>query len=340
MYLASLYRSQGSVQEQYVYLKSKKENDPLAINNISEAIRVVSPATAVNIPSPIYPWMVLLIGLLLGGGVIPIAVIFISFMMDNHMRDKHDLVGTTFPVVGEIPQMRTMPFHTRLRMIFNYGYKSIQPPDLAIIDGKVTAMGEPFLKLRTNIDFLLSTFQGTPVCLMTSFNPGSGKSFIAANLAASYVLKGKKVLLIDLDIRRGTLSKRVYSPRRGAVTYLKGEDVNIRSLVCHDKRVNLDIIPTGTIQPNPAELLESDNLDRMFAELKKMYDLIIVDCAPINLVSDTSIIARIATHTLFVARIGLPDRRMIDVLQHVYDNREFANLNVIINGVEDDFALT
>ena len=180
----------------------------------------------------------------------------------------------------------------------------------------------------------------TPVCLMTSFNPGSGKSFIAANLAASFVLKGKKVLLIDLDIRRGTLSKRVYSPRRGAVTYLKGEDVDIRSLVCHDKRVNLDIIPTGTIQPNPAELLESDNLDRMFVELRKMYDLIIVDCAPINLVSDTSIIARIATHTLFVVRIGLLDRRMIDVLQHIYDNREFANLNVIINGVEDDFALT
>ena len=271
-------------------------------------------------------------GLLLGGVVIPIAVIFIAFITDNHVRDRYDFIGINIPVIGQIPLLKNVTFSRRMRIKFNYGLKSLTPPDLTNKDfGK-----EAFLMLRSELDHHLTKFNNVPVCICTSFNPGSGKSYVAINTASAEAKKGKRVLLVDLDIRRASLSKRINSPAHGATSYLDGSCTDLDKLIVHDKSAGIDILPSGTIRPNPAELLEHDSLDEMFERLRQRYDYIFIDCAPIQLVTDTNVLVRVASHTIFVARIGLLDRRQLSALKTIRDNNELPNMLLVLNAVDND----
>ena len=325
-------RMHKNIESQYYYLQGKRGNDPLAINNISEAVRVVAPASGTDEPSRLTPWIIAVLGLLLGGVVIPIAVIFIAFITDNHVRDRYDFIGINIPVIGQIPLLKNVTFSRRMRIKFNYGLKSLTPPDLTNKDfGK-----EAFLMLRSELDHHLAKFNDVPVCICTSFNPGSGKSYVAINTASAEAKKGKRVLLVDLDIRRASLSKRINSPAHGATSYLDGSCTDLDKLIVHDKSAGIDILPSGTIRPNPAELLEHDSLDEMFERLRQRYDYIFIDCAPIQLVTDTNVLARVASHTIFVARIGLLDRRQLSALKTIRDNNELPNMLLVLNAVDND----
>lgn len=325
-------RMHKNIESQYYYLQGKRGNDPLAINNISEAVRVVAPASGTDEPSRLTPWIIAVLGLLLGGVVIPIAVIFIAFITDNHVRDRYDFIGINIPVIGQIPLLKNVTFSRRMRIKFNYGLRSLTPPDLTNKDfGK-----EAFLMLRTELDHHLAKFNDVPVCICTSFNPGSGKSYVAINTASAEAKKGKRVLLVDLDIRRASLSKRINSPAHGATSYLDGSCTDLDKLIVHDKSAGIDILPSGTIRPNPAELLEHDTLDEMFERLRQRYDYIFIDCAPIQLVTDTNILARVASHTIFVARIGLLDRRQLSMLKTIRDNNELPNMLLVLNAVDNE----
>lgn len=326
-------RMHKNIESQYYYLQGKRGNDPLAINNISEAVRVVAPASGTDEPSRLTPWIIsAVLGLLLGGVVIPIAVIFIAFITDNHVRDRYDFIGINIPVIGQIPLLKNVTFSRRMRIKFNYGLRSLTPPDLTNKDfGK-----EAFLMLRTELDHHLAKFNNVPVCICTSFNPGSGKSYVAINTASAEAKKGKRVLLVDLDIRRASLSKRINSPSHGATSYLDGSCTDLDKLIVHDKSAGIDILPSGTIRPNPAELLEHDTLDEMFERLRQRYDYIFIDCAPIQLVTDTNILARVASHTIFVARIGLLDRRQLSALKTIRDNNELPNMLLVLNAVDNE----
>ena len=325
-------RMHKNIESQYYYLQGKRGNDPLAINNISEAVRVVAPASGTDEPSRLTPWIIAVLGLLLGGVVIPIAVIFIAFITDNHVRDRYDFIGINIPVIGQIPLLKNVTFSRRMRIKFNYGLRSLTPPDLTNKDfGK-----EAFLMLRTELDHHLAKFNDVPVCICTSFNPGSGKSYVAINTASAEAKKGKRVLLVDLDIRRASLSKRINSPAHGATSYLDGSCTDLDKLIVHDKSAGIDILPSGTIRPNPAELLEHDSLDEMFERLRQRYDYIFIDCAPIQLVTDTNVLVRVASHTIFVARIGLLDRRQLSALKTIRDNNELPNMLLVLNAVDND----
>ena len=326
-------RMHKNIESQYYYLQGKRGNDPLAINNISEAVRVVAPASGTEEPSRLTPWIIAALGLLLGGVVIPIAVIFIAFITDNHVRDRYDFIGINIPLIGQIPLLKNVTFSRRMRIKFNYGLRSLTPPDLTNKDfGK-----EAFLMLRSELDHHLAKFNDVPVCICTSFNPGSGKSYVAINTASAEAKKGKRVLLVDLDIRRASLSKRINSPSRGATSYLDGSCTDLDSLIVHDKSAGIDILPSGTIRPNPAELLEHEALDEMFERLRQRYDYIFIDCAPIQLVTDTHVLARVASHTIFVARIGLLDRRQLSMLKMIRDNNELPNMLLVLNAVDCRF---
>ena len=175
------------------------------------------------------------------------------------------------------------------------------------------------------------------VIVVTSFNPGSGKSFLVMNVAKSLALKGKRVLVIDGDLRHASASAYVDSPRRGLSSYLVGVEEDLSSLVVKSSYDdNLWVLPVGIIPPNPTELLESERLAQCFETIKGEYDYVFVDCPPIDIVADTQIIERFATRTFFVVRAGLLEKNILPELEEIYQGGRFKNLSLILNATTDD----
>ena len=172
---------------------------------------------------------------------------------------------------------------------------------------------------------------------MTSFNPGSGKSFISINLATSIVLKGKRVLVIDGDMRHGSTSASVGSPDNGLADYLCGDVADIDSLIVKSADGSApSVLPVGSIPPNPTELLESKRFAQLISQLRADYDFIIIDCPPIEVVADAQIIDQYVDRTFFVVRAGILERSMVPELDRLYDAKKYRNMAFILNGTRNE----
>lgn len=173
------------------------------------------------------------------------------------------------------------------------------------------------------------------VIVVTSFNPDSGKSFLTMNIAVSLAIKGKKVLVIDGDLRHGSASSYVDSPRLGLSDYLGGRVNNLNEIiVSYPKQKYLDMLPIGTIPPNPTELLFDERLKQVIESVREQYDYVLIDCPPIELVADTQIIEKLADRTIFVVRAGLLERSMLAELEKIYEEKKYKNMSLILNGTE------
>ena len=193
-------------------------------------------------------------------------------------------------------------------------------------------INEAFRVIRTNFEFMTNDKDNPrKVVLLTSANPSSGKSFLTINIAAALAISGKKVLVMDLDLRMATSSKLVNSPEKGISGYLAGQypDCPVYPV---ENYPGMDYIPVGKIPPNPAELLLSERLEKLINEKKADYDYIFLDTPPVELVADTSIIKKWVDMTIFVIRAELLEREMIPVIQQYYDEKKFNNLTTLLNG--------
>jgi capsular exopolysaccharide synthesis family protein len=162
---------------------------------------------------------------------------------------------------------------------------------------------------------------------------GSGKSFVSLNLAMSFALADKKVILVDLDLRKATLSSWSVPNRTGISAYLSGINTSLDELTVKEwLNPNLDILPVGKLPPNPAELLLSPRFKELISVLQKRYDYVFLDTTPVNIVADASIVADVAEMTIFVVREGLLDRRMLPELEQIYKTCKFPNMAVLLNG--------
>ena len=196
-------------------------------------------------------------------------------------------------------------------------------------------VNEAFRVVRTNVEFMKPDTQKGFVIMTTSANPSSGKTFISANLGAAIGLRGKKVLVIDLDLRLGALSGIIDNPESGLSDYLAGHTKDYRSLICSIKEIpDLDFLPVGTIPPNPSELLMRQELADMIEDLKNDYDYIIFDCPPVEIVTDSDIINKYADATIFVVRAGLMERSMLSVIDEYYTSGKYKNLMILLNGTD------
>ncbi len=324
--LDSQMRDHKQLVNQYLYLKGKRSTDPLAINNISEAVRVVAPAAESSGSRPLSLWMGLAIAVVMGLVILPLFIIFLVNLLDTHVRVRYDVAYSGIPYVGEIPMTRKQTLVSRFRAKA-YGTASHKAPTLV-----AEQFRDAFLMLRTELNIRFLRHAGTPVCILTSLQPGSGKSFVAINTAAAEAVNGKKVLLIDMDIRCGTLSKRIGSPRKGVSQFLSGAINNVTETIVYDREANIDLLPAGNLPLDPAEILVHSRLEAMLEQVRNRYDYIFIDCAPIQLVADTHIIAQSATHTLFVARVGVLDRRLLPFIKDIYDNDKLPNTMILLNG--------
>lgn len=327
-YLLSVERQQKVKEELYLYLLQKREENELSQAFTAYNTRVITAPRGSMAPVSPQKMKILLIAFALGLAV-PAGVIFLKENMNSKVRGRKDLEHLSLPLIGEIPL-----YGCEKKSIL--GRKPLRNKRVVVVEeGNRNVINEAFRVLRSNLDFMVSNTSEATAFAVTSFNPGSGKSYLSANIAISFALKGKKVLLIDGDLRHGSLSAYINSPQPGLSDYLSGRIGNWEeTLVSHDKYANLKMIPVGTVPPNPTELLENGKFAGLLAQLRTRYDYIFVDCPPIDIVADTQIIEKVTDCTLFVVRAGLLERSMLSELENIYREKRFKNLAMILNGTE------
>ena len=168
--------------------------------------------------------------------------------------------------------------------------------------------------------------------MLTSINPGSGKTFITANLSNALGIKDKKVLAIDLDLRKGSLSEYADNPQYGISNYLSGQETDYRKLIVSQEFI--DILPCGTLPPNPTELLFIPRFQEMMEEVRKEYDYVFIDCPPVEIVADATIINRYVDQTLFIVRAGMLDKKFLSDIEQWYDEKKYKSLSIILNATD------
>lgn len=327
-------RQQQVKQELYLFLLQKKEENELTQKFTSDNVKIITPPVGSLKPVSPRKGLIIIVALIIGLGA-PLVILYYLETSNSTVRNKKDLDILTMSFAGEIPQVgkkaNTKKLKNRLHGAKN---KENKPPLAVVEEGKRDIVNEAFRVIRGNLDFVNGKNRDHQIYMVTSFNPGSGKSFVTYNLAMSYALKGKKVLVIDADFRHGSTSMFVDQPSNGITTFLGGHSDNWENLIKSTSNPNLFILPTGHLPNNPAELLESHKLLKLLQQAKDEYDIVFIDCPPVNVVIDTHIIAPLADRTLFVVRAGLLQRSALKELNEFYEEKKFNNISVILNGTE------
>ena len=323
-YLLSVERQQKVKESLYLYLLQKREENELSQAFTAYNTRIIAKPGGSMIPTAPVKKNILLVAFALGI-LIPVIIVFMRENMNTRIRGRKDLEGLSIPFIGEIP----------LAIRGKKKVKSHEAHTIVVKEGNRDIMNEAFRVLRTNLEFMIGKDQSSNVIVVTSFNPGSGKSFLTMNIAMSLAIKNKKVLVIDGDFRHASASAYFHSPKIGLSNYLGGQVDRISDIIITDeKHASFSFIPVGTIPPNPTELLFDDRLREAIDTLKQQYDIVLIDCPPVELVADTQIIEKLADRTIFVVRAGLLERSMLPELENIYREKKYKNMSVILNGTE------
>ena len=334
-YLLSVERQQKVMESLYLFLLQKREENELSQAFTAYNTRIINPPSGDSVPTSPSRNKVLMIAFVLGL-LIPMGVIMLREMLNTRIRGRKDLEQLTVPFAGEIPLVGEDKKNHLLPDFLRKADVDGGVREIVVRHASRNMINEAFRVLRTNMEFMLASSRGkAEICVFTSFNVGSGKTFISINAAACFALKGRKVLAIDCDLRKASLSAYAGSPSRGLSDYLAGRADDIsRLIVSVEGHKGLDILPVGTMPPNPAELLADPAFAELMESLRAKYDYIFVDCPPIDIVADTQVVEKIADRTFFVVRAGLLEREMLPVLQKAYEEQRLKSMSVILNGTE------
>lgn len=332
-YLLSVERQQKVKESLYLFLLQKREENELSQAFTAYNTRLITPPTGSTNPTSPAKMQILLIAFVLGLAI-PMSVFFIIISGNTKLRGKKDLDNMSVPYIGEIPMYdgkkrsikRILPDIARRR-----GGKT-EDVSIVVKEGNRDVVNEAFRVVRTNLEFMAGASLHH-VYMTTSFNPGSGKTFITANMAMSLAIRGRKVLVIDGDLRRATASRLVQSPSTGLSDWLGERETDMEKILIRtDIHENLWIMPVGTIPPNPTELLQSGRLKQLKDTLKDRFDCIFIDCPPINIVADTQIISKVADRTVFIVRAGLLERSMLSELENDFRDGRYPAMCMVLNG--------
>lgn len=319
--MLSIERQQKIKEALYLFLLNKREENALSQAMADNNARVIDGAEGSNAPISPNRNRILLLGLLVGIAL-PGAVCLAILFMDTRVHGRKDIEGvTSVPYLGEIPlDKEAMKDHRRKVM--------------AVKEQGDDIVSEAFRILRTNMAFLSKKDKPAQVITFTSFNIGAGKTFIARNLSMSLAYMKKRVVMVDLDIRKGTLSRHFGHYHVGVTNYLSDNTVKVDDIIQHQE--GFDLIPAGILAPNPAELLMDNRLDELMNELRTRYDYIIADNVPVGLIADSTIANRIADLTIFVVRAGKLDRRQLPDIEKLYQEKKLKNMALVLNGANPE----
>ena len=316
----SIARQQEIKAGLYLMLLQKREENAIALAATANNAKIIDEAIADDIPVSPKRSMIYLIALMLGVGI-PVGIIYLVELTKFKIEGRADVEKlTSVPVVGDIPLTDE---------------KNDKNGSIAVFENKNNLMSETFRNIRTNLQFMLDNDQ--KVILVTSTVSGEGKSFVSSNLAISLSLLGKKVVIVGLDIRKPGLNKvfQLSNKEKGITQYLSNPETDLMELVqLSDVNKNLFILPGGTVPPNPTELLARNGLDRAIETLKKNFDYVILDTAPIGMVTDTLLIGRVADLSVYVCRADYTHKAEYTLINELSFEKKLPNLCTVINGVD------
>lgn len=332
-YLLSVERQQKVKEQLYLYLLQKREENELSQAFTSYNTRLITPPIGSKLPTSPNRRNVMLVLFMLGL-VVPAGILYLQQVLDNKVRSRRDLDVLSVPYIGEVP-MATPPPHGIARL--RPKKPSSAGERVLIASGNTDIINEAFRVVRSNLEFVGDrALEGSARTIMvTSAVPGSGKTFVSMNLGAVLALKGKRVIVLDLDMRRASLSRYVSRPHMGISAVLIGK-TSLESAIVHNVSgiANLSVLPVGALPPNPAELLYTNEFKQMMAELKANYDIIVLDCPPAEIVADAKIISSYVDLTIWVVRAGLYEKPLLPLLQRYYDEQRYHNLCILLNGTD------
>lgn len=330
-YLLSVERQQKVKEQLYIFLLQKREENQLSKVFTANNTEMLSPPLGPKTPIKPVKLNIMMMALLLGL-IVPLVGVIVADNLDTEVHYRRDLDNLSLPFIGEIPL--SYKKSSGLLRFFQKRHKDVR--EIVVQDKSGNVINEAFRVVRTNLEFISGKDGRCKVIMFTSANPGSGKTFVSMNLATSFSIKGKKTLVIDLDLRKASLSSFVNSPELGVSNYLSERVDSIDSVLVRGAiNPNLDVLPVGTIPPNPTELLFSERLSQLIDKMKEQYDYIFIDCPPLDMVADASIINKLCDLMVFVIRAGLYDKRMLPELERNYQEKRYKNMTVILNGVYD-----
>lgn len=329
-YLLSVERQQKVKEELYLYLLQKREENELSQAFTAYNTRVITAPRGSSFPTSPQKTNILLVAFAIGL-LLPAVIIFMRENMNTKVRGRKDLENMNIPFLGELPQVLQGKGKPK---------KSKDEVLATVVKAKSrNIINEAFRVVRTNLEFMAGQDQEHKVVMVTSLNPGSGKTFITMNLSTCFAIKDKRTVVIDLDLRRASLSQYVQSPRKGISNYLGGQVNDWTSIVVKGtEEVMPDVIPVGTIPPNPTELLFNPRLEQLITTLRKHYDYIFIDCPPVEIVADTSIICKWSDMTLFIIRAGLIEREMLPIVNRYYVEGKLGNMAMLLNGTTNAYG--
>ena len=314
-------RQQQIKENLYLLLLQKREETAVSLAVTAPKARVVDEAYVNPIPVAPKGSIVLLMGLM-AGMLIPFIVIYLIRLFDDKVKDKKDLdkLSNGKTLLGEIPSL-------------DRGQNEL------VMANDLTPMAEAFRIVITNMNFMLPKKEKGKVVYVTSTVKGEGKTFVSVNLALTLASPKHKVIIIGADIRNPQLQR--YNPSRkgldGLTEYLHNDDEKIEDII-HISSFNkyCDVIYSGSIPPNPADLLSNGRFEILIDQLKLIYEYIIVDTAPLMLVTDTFLNADLADATLYVTRSGFTEKSLIDFANKQINSKRIRNAAFILNDVSKD----
>lgn len=307
-------RQQEITQNLYIFLYQKRIENALKLASTASAARTIDKAYASLSPVSPKKGMIYLTALFFGL-ILPFLYIYLKDIINNKIVDSR-----------EFQQMIKAPYLGNVCI-------SREIERVVVEEGKVSPIVEMFRLIRTNLQFITAQ-KKNPVILVTSTISGEGKSFISINLAMSFALLKKKVVVVGLDIRNPMLGEYLHIPKdKGITLYLSDNSYKLEDVVVPSKfHPFLDVIPAGPIPPNPSELILSSRLEEIFDELKKQYEYIIVDSAPIGVVSDTYLLSRVIDNSVYVARQDYTPHEASNLINEIYEEKKLKDMGVILNG--------
>jgi tyrosine-protein kinase Etk/Wzc len=313
--LLEVTRRQAILQELYSFLLQKKLETAISSASTISDIKILEPAIGSSNPVSPNRRGVYTIAMLLGLAL-PMSLIFLIDFLNDKVSGRSDIEKmTSAPILGEV------------------GHAD-DTTALIVTENNRTYIAEQFRIIRSNLQYVLPKNE-KPVILVTSSFSGEGKSFVSTNLGAVLALSGKKTVILEMDIRKPKILKGLGMHERKGITNYLVADFNIEEIIHQVPGVeNMYVIPCGPVPPNPAEMLLDEKMVDLFTILRKKFDAIIIDSAPVGLVSDAMTLSEHANATVFIVRHYYTYKKQIELIDELYRNNKLPHLSIAINDIQ------